>query len=122
MHPDKVKVSSCGELPCLSDMAALSSRLVGLAVAGAMLVSLMFVSTVVSAGGDFPSAEGVGSPRPLTRVERHQELRRVLTTPDEYATPRDERRRLSVDERDALRRELRESMRNVYDERRVQRR
>lgn len=121
MHPDKVNVDRYDDLPCLGAVAALSSRMACLSVSGVLLVSLMIVSTAVSAGGDFPSVDGAVSRQP-TRLERHQELRRVLTTPDEYAVPRDERRRLSVDERDALRRELRESMRNVYDERRVKRR
>ncbi|MFN3984271.1 MAG: hypothetical protein ACK4KV_02220 [Rhodocyclaceae bacterium] len=42
------------------------------------------------------------------------ELRRVLVRDGQYFEPRGERKRLSVEERDALRRELRESMREVY--------
>lgn len=123
MHPDPVNADFCDQLPSTCGMVAATCRLLHVGISAAFLVPLMLVSGSVSAGGDFPSAtDGAAVPRPPARIERHQELRRVLTTPDEYAGPRDERRRLSVDERDALRRELRESMRDVYDERRMKRR
>lgn len=122
MQPDKATIGHRHQLPCLAETTALSWRLTNLLVSGALLVTLTIASTLVSAAGEFSAVEGTGVSRQPTRMERHQELRRVLTTPDEFVAPRDERRRLSVDERDTLRRELRESMRDVYDERRVKRR
>lgn len=82
-----------------------------LAAGLAIVVSPLVAPPAMAGGISVAGQEAPEVKRPKT--ERHIELRKVLSAPREVGTGSDNRRKLSSDERKALR----ESMRGAYDPR-----
>ncbi|HRD33233.1 MAG TPA: hypothetical protein PLR02_03165 [Rhodocyclaceae bacterium] len=100
--------SEVADFPGVKPACAWRMRFV--AVAGLVMAgAAMFPAPALAEAANPGVAEIVGNKRP--KAERHMELRKVLSAPQEVGTERDGRRKLSAEERNALR----ESMRGVYD-------
>lgn len=82
-----------------------------LAVGLAIVVLPLAVAPAAAGGASMTGPETPDAKRP--KAERHLELRRVLSAPREAGAGSDNRRKLSSEERKALR----ESMRGAYDPR-----
>jgi len=92
--------SEVADFPGVKPACAWRMRFV--AVAGLVMAgAAMFPAPALAEAANPGVAEIVGNKRP--KAERHMELRKVLSAPQEVGTERDGRRKLSAEERNALR-------------------